>query len=97
MVVGEGMKNAAGEEIGADKTRLDAFGHPVLSGAAEKIEEFVQGKINMKTRTVLLGYAQRAAAHFASPTDAKNAFACGEAAVKAAIEGQERLHGQDCP
>jgi 6-phosphofructokinase 1 len=37
---------------------------------------------------VKLGYAQRAAAHFASATDAKNAVACGEAAVKAAVEGK---------
>ncbi len=88
MVVGEGIKNKQGEEIGADKDRLDAFGHPVLAGAAEIIKEFVQGKLNTKTRTVLLGYAQRAAAHCASLTDANNAFACGEAAVKAAIEGQ---------
>src|SRR5271170_1984012 len=35
VVVGEGIKNAAGEEIAADRTRVDAFGHPVLSGAAE--------------------------------------------------------------
>src|SRR5512137_1055220 len=88
MVVGEGIKNKQGEEIGADKDRLDAFGHPVLAGAAEIIKEYVQGKLNTKTRTVLLGYAQRAAAHCASLTDARNAFACGEAAVKAAIDGQ---------
>jgi 6-phosphofructokinase 1 len=44
--------------------------------------------MNLKTRTVLLGYSQRAAAHFASATDAKNAFACGEAAVKAAVDGK---------
>ena len=88
MVVGEGIKNKQGEEIGADKERLDAFGHPVLAGAAEVIKEYVQGKLNTKTRTVLLGYAQRAAAHCASLTDASNAFACGEAAVKAAIAGE---------
>ena len=48
----------------------------------------VQGKLNTKTRTVLLGYAQRAAAHCASLTDATNAFACGEAAVRAAVAGE---------
>ena len=63
VVVGEGLRNAAGEEIGADKTRLDAFGHPVLSGAAENLAEIVQAKLKLKTRTVKLGYAQRAAAH----------------------------------
>jgi ATP-dependent phosphofructokinase / diphosphate-dependent phosphofructokinase len=88
IVVGEGIKNKHGEEIGADKTRLDAFGHPVLSGAAEVIAEGIQGKLNTKTRTVKLGYAQRAATHFASAADANNAHACGIAAVKAAVEGQ---------
>jgi len=88
VVVGEGLKNEAGEEIGADKSKLDAFGHPVLSGAADALAEIVQGKLDTKTRTVKLGYAQRAAAHFASATDANNAYACGIAGVKAAVEGQ---------
>jgi 6-phosphofructokinase len=87
-VVGEGLKNAAGEEIGADKSRLDAFGHPVLSGAAEALASIVQGKLNTKTRTAKLGYAQRAAEHFASATDSIEAAACGEAAVRAAVSGQ---------
>jgi 6-phosphofructokinase 1 len=88
VVVGEGLKNEAGEELGADETRVDAFGHPVLSGAAEALAEIVEGKLGTKTRTVKLGYAQRAAAHFASFTDANNAHACGVAAVKAALEGR---------
>src|SRR5215472_12899545 len=88
VVVGEGIKDASGEEVGADKTRLDAFGHPVLAGAAEKLKEIVQGKLDTKTRTVQLGYAQRAAEHFASLTDSNNAFACGEAAVRAAAGGE---------
>lgn len=88
VVVGEGLKNEAGEEIGADKSRVDAFGHPVLSGAADALAEIVQGKLNTKTRTVKLGYAQRAAEHYASATDSNNAYGCGVAAVKAAAEGQ---------
>ena len=88
VVVGEGIKYPNGEEVGADKTRLDAFGHPVLAGAAEKLKEIVQAKLETKTRTVLLGYAQRAAEHCASLTDSNNAFACGEAAVRAAVSGQ---------
>merc|ERR1711916_424859 len=46
------------------------------------------GRINLKTRTVKFGYAQRAAAHYASATDAQEAVACGNAAVKAAIDGK---------
>jgi ATP-dependent phosphofructokinase / diphosphate-dependent phosphofructokinase len=88
VVVGEGIKNAAGEELGADKSRLDAFGHPVLSGAADRLAELVQGKLNTKTRTVKLGYAQRSAAHLASLRDIEEAVMCGEAAVRAAVEGR---------
>ncbi|MEK7678039.1 MAG: 6-phosphofructokinase [Verrucomicrobiota bacterium] len=88
VVVGEGLKNAAGEELAADKSRLDAFGHPVLSGAAEHLADLVQDKLNTKTRTVKLGYAQRAAAHLASATDAAEATLCGEAAVRAALDGK---------
>ncbi|MEY4384845.1 MAG: Pyrophosphate--fructose 6-phosphate 1-phosphotransferase [Verrucomicrobiota bacterium] len=88
VVVGEGLQDKDGKEVGADHTKLDAFGHPVLAGAAEELKEIIQGKMNIKTRTVLLGYTQRAASHFASLTDITNAFACGEAAVRAAIDGK---------
>jgi ATP-dependent phosphofructokinase / diphosphate-dependent phosphofructokinase len=88
VVVGEGLKNKAGEEIAADKSKLDAFGHPILSGAAEHLADLVQAKLNLKSRSVKLGYAQRAANHFASATDALEASACGEEAVKAAVDGQ---------
>ena len=88
VVVGEGLKNSAGEEISADKSRLDAFGHPVLSGAAEHLADLVSAKLKCKSRSVKLGYAQRAAAHYASATDALEAAACGEAAVRAAVDGQ---------
>ncbi|MHB8523361.1 MAG: 6-phosphofructokinase [Limisphaerales bacterium] len=88
VVVGEGLKNAAGEEIGADKSRVDTFGHPLLSGVAEHLAETVRGKLALKIRTVKLGYAQRAAAHWASATDVAEAVACGEAAVRAAVEGK---------
>ncbi|MFN7140624.1 MAG: diphosphate--fructose-6-phosphate 1-phosphotransferase, partial [Limisphaerales bacterium] len=85
VVVGEGLKNPDGSEFSADTQRVDAFGHPVLAGAADRLAEIVTGKLNTKTRTVKLGYAQRCAAHYASATDALEAAACGEAAVRAAV------------
>ena len=88
VVAGEGIKYPSGEEVGVDKSRLDAFGHAVRGGAADRLAEIVQGRMNLKTRTVKLGYAQRAAAHCASLTDMTEAVACGEAAVKAAVAGQ---------
>jgi 6-phosphofructokinase 1 len=87
VVVGEGLRKADGTEFSADKTRLDAFGHPVLSGAGELLEQVIHGKLGTKTRSVKLGYAQRCAEHFASATDSEEAAACGAAAVRAAVEG----------
>ena len=88
VVAGEGVKDAKGNELGADKSRTDSFGHPVLSGAAEALSEVIHGKLDLKTRTVKLGYAQRAAAHFASQQDVDEAISCGEAAVRAAVDGK---------
>jgi 6-phosphofructokinase 1 len=88
VVVGEGLKNASGQEVGVDPKRLDAFGHPVLAGAAQRLQDLVQDKLAIKARSVMLSYAQRAAAHWASRADADNAYACGQAAVRAAVAGQ---------
>lgn len=87
VVVGEGLKDAAGNEIAADTTKRDAFGHPVLSGAADWLAEIVSQRLKLKARTVKLGYAQRSAAHCASQQDVEDAVACGVAAVRAAIQG----------
>jgi 6-phosphofructokinase 1 len=88
VVVGEGLKKPDGTEFSADKSRLDAFGHPLLSGAADRLAELVQGKLGTKTRTLKLGYAQRCAAHCGSAADVAEAVAVGESAVRAAISGQ---------
>ena len=88
VVVGEGLKNNEGRPIAADTSRLDAFGHPVLSGMGEYIEDLVKERLGIKSRSVKLGYAQRCAGHFASATDMKEAVACGHAAVRAAMNGK---------
>ena len=88
VVVGEGLRNPDGTEYSADRSRVDAFGHPVLAGAADRLAELVAAKLNLKTRTLKLGYAQRAAAHYASLVDSQEAAGCGEAAVRAAVQGQ---------
>lgn len=88
VIVGEGLKKPDGSEFSADKSRLDAFGHPVLSGAGDLLTEIVHGKLNTKTRSVKMGYAQRCAAHYASAIDSEEAAACGEAAVRAAVDGK---------
>ena len=89
VVVGEGLKDAAGKPLAADSSRVDAFGHPVLSGMGEYLEDLVKERLKMKSRSVKLGYAPRAAAHFASLIDATEAVACGEAAVRAAVNEEK--------
>ena len=54
----------------------------------EYLEDLVKERLKLKSRSVKLGYAQRAAGHFASLTDATEAAACGEAAVRAAADGK---------
>jgi 6-phosphofructokinase 1 len=88
VVVGEGLRKADGTEFSADSSRVDSFGHPLLTGAADRLAELVQAKLKTKTRTVKLGYAQRCAAHCASAIDMREALVCGEAAVKAAVDGK---------
>jgi len=89
VVVGEGLEDVAGKPLAADTSRLDAFGHPVLSGMGEYLEDLVKERLKMKSRSVKLGYAQRAAAHFASQTDVNEAVACGESAVRAAVNEEQ--------
>ena len=91
VVVGEGLKNEAGEQVSVDHTRVDAFGHPLLSGVADHLASIVSIALGTKTRTVKLGYAQRSAAHFASSRDIEEAVACGAAAVQAAVDGKSGL------
>lgn len=88
VIIAEGVRDKEGNEIAADKSRLDSFGHAVLSGAAVMGEKMVTEKLGLKARSVKLGYAQRAAAHYSSLVDNDQAFAAGEAAVRAAVNDQ---------
>jgi len=88
IVVGEGLIDADGNYVSAAET-TDAFGHAQLGGAADYLQSLVEQNIpGIKARTAKLGIAQRAAAHAGSKTDADEAFLAGQAAVKAAINGE---------
>jgi len=88
VVVGEGLKNQEGQPLASDSSRLDAFGHPVLSGMGDYLEDLVKERLSIKSRSVKLGYAQRCAGHVASATDIAEALACGKSAVRAAMDGK---------
>jgi len=88
IVVGEGLIDADGNYVSAAEA-TDAFGHAQLGGAADYLRSLVEQYLpGVKARTAKLGIAQRAAAHNGSKTDADEAFAAGQAAVRAAIAGE---------
>ena len=64
---------------------VDSDGNYVAAGAAEIIGSNLPG---VKVRVAKPGLLQRCAAHAASKTDADEAYLAGQAAVKAAINGE---------
>ena len=88
IVVGEGLVDADGNYVSAAEA-TDAFGHAQLGGAGDYLRSLVEQNLpGVKARTAKFGIAQRAAAHAGSKTDADEAFLAGQAAVKAAINGE---------
>ncbi len=87
VVASEGLADANGNYVAAaDAT--DSFGHSQLGGVGDFLQNLVSKNLpGVKARSCKPGHAQRAAAHCSSLTDSNEAFLCGQAAVKAAIEG----------
>ncbi len=88
IVVAEGLVDADGNYVAANAA-TDAFGHAQLGGAGDALAEIIGANVpGAKVRVAKPGLLQRCAAHAASKTDADEAFMAGEAAVEAAIAGE---------
>ena len=90
ITVSEGVRTKDGKyvcELGSEKG-TDAFGHTMLTGTAAAIAAMLKKDLGIKTRAVELSTLQRCASHIASATDISESFKVGEAAVKAAAEGE---------
>ncbi|MFA5864267.1 MAG: 6-phosphofructokinase [Phycisphaerae bacterium] len=89
IAAGEGMKNTEGKYISemGGAFGKDSFGHAQLGGVAEILRSIIESEIKVKARTNKLGTVQREAMHFASLTDVNEAYMCGQAAARAAVEG----------
>ncbi|MBI4626821.1 MAG: diphosphate--fructose-6-phosphate 1-phosphotransferase, partial [Verrucomicrobia bacterium] len=88
IVVAEGLVDGDGNYVAADAA-TDAFGHALLGGAGDALAEILRVNLPaVKVRVAKPGLLQRCAAHAASKTDADEAFLAGQAAVKAAINGE---------
>jgi len=66
----------------------DPFGHVRLGGLADTLKGIIEEELHLNVRGISLGTLQRAAAHFASRTDADEAYLVGSAAVRAALQGE---------
>ncbi len=88
VVVGEGLVDKDGNYV-STATGTDAFGHAQLGGAGDYLASLVDAGIpGVKSRVCRFGHAQRAAAINASKTDSDEAYMAGQAAVKAAVNGE---------
>jgi 6-phosphofructokinase 1 len=88
VVVGEGLVDKDGNYVSVETSATDAAGHAQLGGVSDALRDLVESQLGAKARVARLGVAQRAAAHLASKTDADEAFLAGQAAVKAAVNGE---------
>ncbi len=88
VVVGEGLVDKDGNYVAVETSSNDAAGHTSLGGVGELLKDLVEQQLGVKARVARLGITQRAAAHLCSKTDADEAFLVGQAAVKAAINGE---------
>src|SRR5882757_8061489 len=88
VVVGEGLVDKDGNYVAVETSSNDAAGHTSLGGVGELLKDLVEQQLSVKARVARLGITQRAAGHLASKTDADEAFLVGQAAVKAAVNGE---------
>ncbi len=88
VVVGEGLIDSDGNHVTTSATQTDAFGHSLLGGVGEYLGTMVEQHLGVDSRITKLGYAQRAAIHLSSQVDSDESFAIGQAAVRAAVNGE---------
>lgn len=87
VVASEGARYADGKFL-SDAGKKDAFGHVQLGGVGAVLSTMVSDKLGYKYHFAIADYLQRSARHIASQTDLEQAYAVGDAAVNAAVEGE---------
>ena len=87
VVASEGARYGNGKFL-SDAGTKDAFGHMQLGGVGAVLSTLVADKLGYKYHFAIADYLQRSARHIASQTDLDQAYAVGESAVNAAVEGK---------
>jgi 6-phosphofructokinase 1 len=89
IVVCEGVKGEDGEPLVASGKAIDvdAFGHKQMGGVADYLCKLIAEKLKLKARFDKPGTIQRMSQALVSKTDAQEAYAVGQEAVRKALEG----------
>lgn len=88
VAVCEGQLDDRGEPFGADVDRPGSGVHQLASNLGHTLAQALSAKLGLRARAEKPGLFGRSCAQLASEVDRKEAFACGRAAVKAAINGE---------
>ncbi len=88
-VVAETVRDEEGRSLGALGAQgIDAFGHPLLSGAAQYLVQVVRQELGLRARFDKPGDLQRMSSVCVSTTDREEAERVGRAAVQAVVRGE---------
>lgn len=87
--VSEGIADSAGHFICeySNEAQLDTFGHKMLTGCGEILENYIRNQFGVKVRSVELNVSQRCSGMVVSAQDIEEAAGAGTYGVKNAMEG----------
>jgi len=89
IVTAESLRDEQGRALGAvGQVGLDAFQHPLLSGAAQQLVELVKSKLKLRARFEKPGDLQRMASNCISITDRDEAYLVGKMGTQALLNGE---------
>lgn len=89
IVAAETLRDEQGQALGAaGQVGVDAFQHPLLSGAAQYLVELVKEHLKLRARFDKPGDLQRMASSCVSPVDREEAYLVGQAGTQAALAGE---------
>ena len=89
VIVSEAARDERGQPLGtAGQVGMDAFNHPLLSGAAQYLVELVKKHLRLRARFDKPGDLQRMASNSISTSDREEAYLVGQQAVHALMQGE---------
>jgi ATP-dependent phosphofructokinase / diphosphate-dependent phosphofructokinase len=89
IVAAETLRDERGQSLGVTgQVGMDAFQHPLLSGAAQYLVELVKEQLKLRARFDKPGDLQRMASFCVSNVDRKEAYLVGQAGVRAILDGE---------